>query len=113
MTIGAGKRRHHMVIKKKSSSDFDEGGQTLVLPPDDVATVWASIEPLRGQEALLARQLDATLSHRITIPWSSDIATIDPSHFIDFGDRRFHISEVRNIREENREMEIIAGEQVK
>lgn len=113
MAIGAGKRRHQVVIKKKSSNDFDERGQTLDLLPDDVATVWASIEPLRGQEALLARQLDATLSHRITLAWSSDITEIDPSYFIDFGDRRFHISEVRNVREENREVEIIAGEQVK
>jgi len=71
------------------------------------ATAWAAIEPLRGAEALIAQQVKATLSHRVKLRFDSRITV---RHRIKFGSRIFEISQVRNLNEAGREIELICNE---
>lgn len=107
--VEAGRLRHRLALKREGGTTFDSRGQidTLV---ETIDTVWGSVEPLRGQESILARQLDATLSHKITIRYSSDVENIGPSSWFEFGTRKFHIVEARNIEERNILLECICGE---
>jgi SPP1 family predicted phage head-tail adaptor len=107
--VEAGPLRHRVTLKREGGTTYDSRGQidTLV---ETVSTVWGSVEPLRGQESLLARQLDATLSHKVTVRYSSDIESIGPESWFEINGRRLHIAEVRNIEERNILLECICGE---
>jgi SPP1 family predicted phage head-tail adaptor len=80
-----------------------------VLPGwDDVAVVSAEIRPLRGEEFLQAQQLDATLTHRITLRYR---AGIQATWRAVSGDRAFNFAAPpMDIRERHRMLEILAKE---
>jgi len=72
-----------------------------------MGTLWAQISPLRGNEAASARQINATVTHRIITRYLAGVKARD--RFI-WGDRTFEIISVRNIDERNRMLEIDAEE---
>lgn len=77
-----------------------------------LATVWASIVPVGGDDAYEGDQMQSTATHAIEFPWSSDYSAISPkTHRIVFGSRTFHLATVDNVNEENRTIRCMATEQ--
>lgn len=70
--IQAGKLRHRVVIQNPVETQ-DQNTGAVVINWVDVATVWASIEPLSAKEFVAAQALDSEISARITIRYRSDI----------------------------------------
>ena len=71
--------------------------------------VRASLEPLRGGEALRALQLEDRVTHRITTRYRAGITA---KMRIRFKSRLFNIRSVINVEEANRFLEIMAEEGV-
>lgn len=70
--LQAGKLRHRVVIQKQIESQ-DQNTGAVVVTWDDVATVWASVDPLSAKEFIAAQQEDSKVSARITIRYRSDV----------------------------------------
>jgi SPP1 family predicted phage head-tail adaptor len=61
----AGLLRHRVVLQRGSASQDSFGGVSQTWSA--AGTVWAAVEPLRGQEMLDARQAEALIDTRIRI----------------------------------------------
>ena len=70
---------------------------------------WARIAPMRGNEALLFRQLQISLTHNITMRYHPDISA---AQRLLFGSRVFNIREVVNVEERNIQLELRCEEGV-
>lgn len=88
------------------------GSGDIVVSRVNVKQVWASIEPLRGQEAYNAKQVQAEVSHRIRIFYDSDLAAIGPKWDVLYATRAFDILSAIDISEASREFEIMATERL-
>ena len=73
----------------------------------DLASVWASIEPLRGREFFAARQFQAETTHKVTIRHR---AGIGPRMRLLFGSRVFRIEAVIDPRERHEALELMCVE---
>ena len=91
---------------RKSRDSYGAEVETWI---DLHAGVWASIEPLIGREYMAAKQLTAEVSHKIRMRY---IAGIVPTMVIVWGEREFEIVSVLNVREQNKELFIMATEDV-
>ena len=70
---------------------------------DDVATVWALVEPVSGREYYYAHQLKNAISHKIKIRYRDDISA---ELRIVFETRIMKIESIINLMEQERFMEI-------
>ena len=70
--------------------------------------VWASIEPLSGNEKIQAQQVNANVDIKVTMRY---LAGVVPAMRIRFGTRTFQIASVQNIEERNREMDLVCIEE--
>lgn len=61
----AGTLRHKVTLQERTETQDSTGAVTWSW--SDVASVWASVEPLNGREYLQASQLQSTVSTRIRI----------------------------------------------
>lgn len=75
-----------------------------------LATVSASIEPLRGKEFFASKQTQADADFRILIRWQPDLADLGPADRAVWGSRVFDIRAVMNRDSRNRELELLATE---
>lgn len=66
-----GELRHRVSIQKKRITEDELKQQTENWA--DIATVWASIEPLSGREYFSARQENSEVTTKITIRYRRDI----------------------------------------
>ena len=91
-----GSLRHRITIQKSLSSRDSFGADV----PDweDVATVWASVEPLSGREFFAAKQINAEISTKITLRY---LTGVQSEMRIVFKDRVFNIITVINSEERN------------
>ena len=101
----AGVLHEQVKIQSKSVTRDTDGGEIITWT--DVATVWASIEPLRGQEFLEASGLHANVDHRIRVRHMSGIL---PSMRVLYGDRAFNINAVIQVAERRREIQLMCQE---
>ena len=101
----AGTLRHRLAFKAATGAQnaFGESIETW----ETYATLWAQLEPLRGEELIHARQVTATVSYRIRVRYNSSIA---PAHRAVLGSRIFEINSVINVRHRNRELELFCTE---
>lgn len=101
----AGKLRHRITLQAASTAKdgYGEDIQTF----GTLATVWASIEPLRGRELLLAQQISAEITFRIRIRYNASLAAEDR---VIFGSRTFEIIAVLNKDERDEQIELMAKE---
>lgn len=74
-----------------------------------IKTVWASVEPTRGQEYQEAQRIRPELTYKVTTRYHKGIT---PDMFIKWGNRCFNIVSVINVREQNAILEIICIEKV-
>lgn len=71
--VAAGKLRHRLAIVRPSDpNQTDDYGQPSTIPAT-VATVWGSVESLSGRELLLAQQVNAETTHRVTLRYRGDV----------------------------------------
>lgn len=92
------------------ASPRDSAGQVLTawLP---VATTAAAVEPLSGNEAVIAAQQQATTSHKVTVRWSPRLDAVDSTYRIVFGDRVFMLDgDPTNVNEDNLTLEMMCTE---
>lgn len=101
----AGPLNKLLVLESKQSTQGDDGGEVIAWVP--VATVWASIEPVGGREAMRANQIVADTETRIKIRWSSQVAAIDATWRAVHGGTIYNIKRIANIKSANREIELM------
>jgi SPP1 family predicted phage head-tail adaptor len=72
-------------------------------------TVWGSVEPLTGRELLLAQQVSAEVTIRVTIRYDSG-NTVTPQHRIIIGSRTLEIVYVGNPEERDKQLILMCKE---
>jgi SPP1 family predicted phage head-tail adaptor len=70
---------------------------------DDVASVWASIDPMSDYEKFQAQQLQTNTTHKLKMRYYPGLTT---KHRLLFGDRIFNIKGITNPGEENRFLDL-------
>jgi SPP1 family predicted phage head-tail adaptor len=73
----------------------------------DVKTVWAAVEPLRGQEFHEAAKFASEVSHRVVIRY---YAAVEPTWRVLYGRRLFAVQAVLNLTEARKEMQLMCRE---
>lgn len=101
----SGPLRHRITFQRRADT-LDAFGHPST-GWQDVATVWASVEPISGRERLSANQVQAETTHRIRTRGRPGLA---PSMRIRFGVRVFDIQSIIDRREIGAELEILAVE---
>ena len=105
MTVAAGRRSRRIVIQSLAQTTTD-GGEVSETA-STFATVWAAIEPLSGREAWIAKQSQATTTHKITMLYMPGIT---PEMQAVYNSRTFKFDSVVNLDEANRHLMITATE---
>jgi len=102
----AGWLRHRIKLQTQSVSQNNYGEKINVW--QDFATIWASIEPLRGREYIEASGKKAEVTHRIRIRY---LANIKAGMRVIYGNRVFEIiSPPIDILEKHEEIELMCKE---
>lgn len=108
MMAGGLKRR---ITLQQHGTGADELGQP-VLTWVDVATIYASIEPLSGRELLAAQAVQSEVSHKITIRYQPQFA--NPKAMaamrIIYNSRVFNIHASIDVNDGHRMIELSASE---
>lgn len=102
--------RRKIIFQQQASAQNTRG--EMVPTWTTYYTCRAGIEPLTGRELLAAMQVQADISHRVTIRWPGATVTLDPSMRILFGTRYFDINSILNTEERNRTLELLCTERV-
>ncbi len=103
----AGILRHRVTLQECVSGQ-DEAGQPIDAW-QDVATVWAAVEPLRGREYFAAAQVQAEVTTRIRIRYRKGIR---PDMRVRYGERTYNINAVIDPEECHRELQLMCREAV-
>lgn len=103
----AGDLRHRVTIQYAVETQNSYGEP--VASWQDVATVWAAVEPLRGREYFDAQATQARVDHRIRIRYR---AGITPRMRVLFGSRVFEIQAVIEPESRRRELHLMCEEAV-
>ena len=101
----AGRLRHRVTIQQPSSSTNSRGGK--IKSWSDLATVWASIEPLSGREIEQDFQLEPETTTRIVMRYKSGLTS---NMRIKYGSRYYKILGITNTNERNYELIVNAVE---
>jgi SPP1 family predicted phage head-tail adaptor len=109
MPAGAMKKRLKL---DQFSEDPGAYGDAFAGTYATLATVWGSVQPLRGRELAQFQQVHADVSHRIRIRYSNTVSVLTPKDRVVLGSRNFDIQSVINIRERNWELELICKENI-
>ena len=102
-----GKLRHRIILKKPVAIK-DPIGQDLEIW-QDIASVWANIEPLSGKEYFNAQQVNSEITTKITIRY---IKNLNSHWVVHLGHRVFNILSVINLEERNRYLQLLCSEKV-
>lgn len=106
-SIAIGEMRHRITIQILSASK--DSFQQEIKGWTNFETVWAKIEPLSGREFFEAQQMNAEITHRITMRYMKGL---NPKMRIMYGERIFDIKTILNIEEKNIELQILCKELV-
>lgn len=103
--VDAGKLRHRVAIERATfaQNSLGENVPTWAI----LATVWGSVDPLRGREAFMIQQYQADADFRIRIRFYPGITTKDR---LVYNGRVFNIININNLAERDRTLEIICKE---
>ena len=107
--MSAGTKRKRLTLETFAETPDDFGDATAGTYTK-LATVWASVQPLRGRELAQFQQVSADVTHRIKMRYRSDLAVLTPKDRAVLGSRNFDILSVINVREANVEMELMCKE---
>lgn len=74
----------------------------------EVATVWASIEPIRGREALLNGLNAAQMDTRLRMRWSTALDAMNSEWRIRYKETVYNVVSIAHVMTGRRELEILA-----
>lgn len=103
----ASRLRHRVTLQQPIEVSDGAGGYTLTW--QDVAELWAQIEPLRGTEELQALQIKSEVVYRFTLRYREDITA---EKRFTFSGKIFNIRSVFNVDMLNALVEIMVEEGV-
>ena len=103
-----GKRRHKVIIQKDTGTGQGDYGAPVENWVTH-ATVWVSIEPLRGGERFDAQRLNPEIENKIGCPY---VASTTPKMRIKYGSRYMNILAVIDQEERHRELQLLCAEWV-
>jgi len=103
--MNPGDLRQILTIQNKVPTRSASGAEKDVW--SEVATVWGSAEPLRGQEYLEATRLQADLDIRFRIRYRDGIK---PSMRVKHGEHYYNIVSVIHVKEQRREIQLMCKE---
>lgn len=107
MSVKIGDLRQRITFQDPVKSDDGHGGH-IVSGWNDIATVWAKVEPLKGREYFYAHQIKAEVSHRVTIRYRTGL-TVEMR--IKFGIRYLKMESIIDLKELHEFMEIFCNEE--
>ncbi|MDX1922676.1 MAG: phage head closure protein [Alphaproteobacteria bacterium] len=105
--FGIGTYRQRLYVQQENPVADTGGGNAMAWTT--INTIWASIEPVSGNEQMIAGKPSGTVTHRIHTRYD---ATITPAMRLMLGSRIYNIRSIKNIQERNRVLEILAEEGV-
>lgn len=100
-----GKLRHRVNLQEYSQTRDSYGAVTETWAT--YATIWASIEPLKARERMIAKQAAMTVTNQITIRFHKKVSARDR---VQFGSRTYEVNEIINPEERNRELQLLCTE---
>lgn len=103
----AGRLRHRLSLQSPTITNTSTG--TITESWGTTATIWGSVEPLRGREFYDSALINSDITSRIVVRYTSDI---EPNYKIVFGTRTFLIVSIIDIDERNKEMNLMVTEEV-
>ena len=98
--MSAGTKKKRLTLETYAETP-DSFGDAMVGQYTTLATVWASVQPLRGRELAQFQQVSADVTHRIKMRYSAALAVLTPKDRAVLGSRNFDILSVINVREAN------------
>jgi len=104
--MNPGKLRHRVTIQE-FVEQMDEYGTPLGGAWQDVATVWAAVEPIQGREYILLQNTQSELTARVRIRYCPGIT---PAMRVVYGDRIFDIQSVIDPEERHIELQLMCKE---
>ncbi len=113
--IAAGELRHLISIQSHGGEGtYDTYGQISASTTNWTTdqNLRAKVEPLQGQEAVLAQQTYPKATHRVTTEYYSALNSTGATRKrILFGSRVLHIGAILNEEEESWHLELLCGEE--
>lgn len=106
--MNAGKLNHRITVQSKTAAADTYGGETITWTT--FATVWASIEPLRGNEFIESQRAGAELTTRIRVRYRSGYA---PTMRVTWGTHVYDVEAVINVNEAGRETQLMCREVIR
>jgi SPP1 family predicted phage head-tail adaptor len=97
--------RHRITLQRKDIVKDPEG--IAIETWADVATVWASVEPIRGREYFQAAAVNAENTVRFRIRYRPGIM---PNMRVLYNGRTFNIQSVIDVNERHREIQLMCQE---
>lgn len=103
----ASRLRQRITLQQPVEATDSGGGVTKTW--QNVATVWAEMVPLRGDERVIAEQLPSVVVYRVTIRYRDDV---QPSWRIQYKGKSLNIRATMNADERNAALILVAEEGV-
>lgn len=100
-------RLRHRVTLQEYKEVVDQYGTPIDQGWQDVATVWASVEPIQGREYVLLQNTQAEVTTRIRIRYR---AGVKPAMRLLYGARVFDIQAVIDFEERHIELQLMCKE---
>lgn len=107
MKIGPMRRRASLQSPPQETEAQNQYGEVATAWAD-VAEVWVQVEPLSGKELWQAQQVQADVTHRVTMRYRPGVR---PKWRIVYQGRVFNILYVLNLEERNRTLQLLCVEQ--
>lgn len=99
--MNIGQLRHRVEVQQEIRTSDGMGGFTVEWKK--VATYFARVSPMRGEESLIHRQLQDRITHMVVMRWHP---LVKASQRLVHNDRVFNIREVLNVDERNIKLEL-------
>jgi SPP1 family predicted phage head-tail adaptor len=105
------------LLKKRVVVEFPDEGRSAdsgAIEPTwtTLITMWAKISPFTGKETFNAQQFSGKVTHSVTMRANAKSLTITPKMRLTYKGRIFNIHLAINVNEADKEMLILAEEQV-
>jgi len=100
-----GEMRQRITFQEKVEVDDGHHGHNVTWK--DVATVWASVEPISGREYFYAHQISTEVTHRVRVRYREGLTT---EMRIKLGERILGIDSILDLGEQRKILEIFCKE---
>lgn len=107
----AGRLRHRIEIQQLMSATTASGMSAgeQIWSDESLMKIWAGIEPLRGTQFVAMKGVQADITHRVILRYTSEIT---PKHRIKYRDRIFEIDSIINPDERKILLELMCREKI-